>query len=47
MLADETLFGSVPTRQAGNDVIYGGPGTEEVETARLAPTITDLSGISP
>jgi Ca2+-binding RTX toxin-like protein len=46
MLADETLFGSVPTSQAGNDVIYGGPGREEVDRARLAPTITDVSGIS-
>ena len=31
VLADETLFGSVPTSQAGNDVIYGGPGREEVD----------------
>jgi RTX calcium-binding nonapeptide repeat (4 copies) len=45
VLADETLFGSVPTSQAGNDVIYGGPGGEEW-TATLAPTIMDVSGIS-
>jgi hypothetical protein len=46
MLADETLYGSVPTSQAGNEVIYGGLG-EKKWTARLAPTITDVSGISP
>jgi hypothetical protein len=45
VLAVETLFGSVPTSQAGNDVIYGGPG-EKKWTARLAPTITHVSGIS-
>jgi RTX calcium-binding nonapeptide repeat (4 copies) len=32
VLADETLFASVPTSQAGNDVIYGGPGREEVDS---------------
>ena len=30
LLADETLFGSIPTSQAGNDVIYGGPGNESI-----------------
>jgi hypothetical protein len=42
VLADETLFGSVPTSQAGNDVIYGGPGREEVDSQ----TGTDDHGVS-
>jgi Ca2+-binding RTX toxin-like protein len=45
VLADETLFGSVPTSQAGNDVIYGGRG-EKKWTGRPAKTNTDVSGIS-
>ena len=32
VLADETLFGNVATSQAGNDVIYRGPGREEVDS---------------